>query len=297
MKLLKIKPDLPDYGELFMRNIGIVSKNEQEILKNATVVIAGVGGDGGLIAETLARAGIGHIKVADPGEFEACNINRQNGCYIDTLGANKAQEIGDIVKRINPFCKVDVYETGIHEKNICDFIEGASIVIDESEFTMHEIAVMLAREARKRHLPLITGLNIGFGAIVMAFMPDSLSFESYLGFSESQPIEEILSSDVPIHKWCPWLPSYIDIQVLRDVVDGKISVPGISPSVSLVSAAVSTEVLMYLLKRKPLITAPRYIWIDLYKRKMKIRKARKVAFYASLALMGLNSRKNKSSSM
>lgn len=279
---------LPSYNDLFCRNIGIVSQKEQEILEESTVAIAGVGGDGGLIAETLARSGIGHIKIADPGTFESSNINRQNGCFIDALGENKARVIESIIKRINPYCKVEIFDEGVNKYNANDFVNGSDIVIDESEFTVHEVAVILAREARKQQVPLITGLNIGFGSIVLAFTPESLAFEKYLGLPAKMTIEEISSIKVPISKWCPRLPCYINAQVLGDIEAGKMEVPGISPSVALTSAIVSTEALLFLLKRKRLVVAPRYIWIDLYNKGLKIRRANRASFWFSLLLMSFN---------
>jgi len=275
------------YEELFQRNIGIVSEKEQNTIKNSTIVIAGVGGDGGLIAETMARAGVGNIKVADPEVFEKSNVNRQNGCNTTTFGRNKADVIGEIVKKINPFCKVEVFNKGINQKNVSEFLSGADILIDESEFTKHEIAVMLAREARKNKIPLITGFNIGFGAFVFSFPPEGITFEKYLGLSSNMQISEIASQEVAIHKWCPWLPKYGDEKTLRDIEANKIPVPGISPSVSLVSAIVVTETLMFILGKKKLIPMPRYIWVDLEYRRTKVRRAGKISFFFSYMLMKL----------
>lgn len=275
------------YEELFQRNIGIVSEEEQDTIRNSTVAIAGVGGDGGLIAETIARAGVGRIKVADPEIFEDSNVNRQNGCDTTTFGRNKAEVIGEIVKKINPLCKVEVFNKGVNQENVSEFLAEADILIDESEFTKHEIAVMLAREARKNKIPLITGFNIGFGAFVFSFPPEGITFEEYLGISRDAQISEIASQEVAIHKWCPWLPKYGDEKTFRDIEANKISVPGISPSVSLVSAVVTTETLMFLLGRKKLIPMPRYIWIDLDYRRAKIRRAGKIPFFLSYILMKL----------
>lgn len=281
------------YEELFQRNIGIFTQEEQERIKNAKVAIAGVGGDGGLIAETLARAGIGKIKIADPATFEVSNINRQNGCCIDTLGKNKAEVIESVITRINPLCEVEVFNDGVHENNVSAFIDGSDIVIDESEFTDHRVAVMIAREARRQSIPLVTGLNVGFGALMFSFPPEGILFEKYLGLSENSSLEEIASTKVSINKWCPWLPSYVNLQVFREVEAGNIAVPGISPSVALVSSIVSTEILLFLVNRKQLVAAPKYIWVDPYWRKIKIRRSNKFAFLSSLFLMILKSSVNK----
>ena len=46
-------------------------------LKKSKVLVCGLGGVGGYVAEALARAGIGHIDVLDNDVFSASNLNRQ----------------------------------------------------------------------------------------------------------------------------------------------------------------------------------------------------------------------------
>lgn len=284
---------MPNYEEIFQRNIGVLSPRDQERLRNSTIAIAGAGGDGGLVAETLARAGIGCIRLADPENFEASNLNRQNGSSHSTINKNKAEVIRDIIIDINPECRVIVYNKGVNKENVSDFVAGADIVIDESEFTHHEIATMIAREARKNKIPLITGMNVGFGVLVFAFTEKSISFEKYFGLSETKTIDEIAMDEVLIHKWCPWLPSYIDIDVFNNIRDKNAPVPGVSSSVALVSATVTTEVILSLVGKKRLISIPKYLWIDLYHRKIKIRRANKILFYISALIMASKSKINK----
>lgn len=54
-----------DYDAAFSRNIGWVTEQEQERLKNCRVAIGGLGGVGGVHLLTLARLGIGKFSVAD----------------------------------------------------------------------------------------------------------------------------------------------------------------------------------------------------------------------------------------
>lgn len=120
----------------FTRNVGFVSAAEQEELARKKVAIAGVGGDGGLVAEVLARLGVGHFSLADPEVFEPENLNRQNGSSVATLGHNKAAVIGDLIRGINPTAVVDVYETGVNQENISGFLDQADVLVDETEFTL-----------------------------------------------------------------------------------------------------------------------------------------------------------------
>jgi tRNA A37 threonylcarbamoyladenosine dehydratase len=65
----------PAYFDIFQRNIGIVTTDEQLKLQNSTVLIAGIGGVGGPSALTLARLGIGRLIVADFDTYSVSNLN------------------------------------------------------------------------------------------------------------------------------------------------------------------------------------------------------------------------------
>ena len=59
------------------RTAALIGEDALEKLKNAKVLIAGIGGVGGYIAEALARAGVGTIGIVDSDRVAESNINRQ----------------------------------------------------------------------------------------------------------------------------------------------------------------------------------------------------------------------------
>ena len=60
-------------------------------LRQATVLVAGLGGVGGAAAESLARAGVGRLILLDHDTFAASNLNRQLLSTGDVLGRGKAE--------------------------------------------------------------------------------------------------------------------------------------------------------------------------------------------------------------
>lgn len=94
------------YEEFTTRNIGFVSADEQAKLRRAHVFVAGVGGMGGAAIMCLARAGIGHITLADIDVFEVSNLNRQMVANMNTIGEDKAAATIDAIKAINPECQI-----------------------------------------------------------------------------------------------------------------------------------------------------------------------------------------------
>ncbi len=75
------QPPFFSYDEAFSRNIGWVTRPEQQALRGRRVAIAGLGGVGGSHLLTLARLGIGHFTIADFDRFALANFNNRKGAW------------------------------------------------------------------------------------------------------------------------------------------------------------------------------------------------------------------------
>lgn len=253
----------------FTRNLGFMSSAEQEKLNNATVAIAGAGGDGGMLAVQLARMGVGELRLADPDPFEAENINRQACCTVDTVDMNKAVAVGNYIDRINPDIKVSTFTDGVTEANIDTFIEGADLVIDETEFTLHGLGVMIARAAREEGIPNLMAMNIGFGTTVTSFDPKGKTFESLLGLNEKAPLDEIAAQEVDLSRWLAYLPPYADMAMFKRVAAGEESAPSVAPGVAIAAGTAAVQAFLHLTKdvgnnRPDPVYAPRVRMLDAY---------------------------------
>lgn len=274
-------------NQRFERNLGFISEAEQDGLRGATISVAGAGGDGGMLAIQLARMGVESFRLADPDPFEIENINRQAVCTEKTIGVNKAKAVGEYITSINPDAEVIVYDEGITLDNTEEFVGGATLVVDETEFTMHALGVMLAREARKQKLPVMTALNIGFGAMVTTFKPDGKSLEKVLGFREDQPLDEIAEQPVGLDKWLPFLPNYVDLRAFQKVASGEKSAPSIAPGVALAAGVGSTQAFLNIVgeknhRVKP-VYAPKALVIDGMTAQSKEVKFGKASHYRHLS--------------
>lgn len=98
-------------------------------LKKAKVGIAGVGGLGSNIAVSLARIGIGTLKLVDFDVVEPSNLNRQQ-YFIEDLGKYKVDAMRDIIYKINPFIKVEIVKEFLNDKNIEGIFKDCDIVIE-----------------------------------------------------------------------------------------------------------------------------------------------------------------------
>lgn len=71
-------------------------------LKNANVLVVGLGGVGSFAAEFIARAGVGKMTIVDGDTVDITNINRQLPALHSTVGMHKVEVVGDRLMDINP---------------------------------------------------------------------------------------------------------------------------------------------------------------------------------------------------
>ena len=80
-------------------------------LRNAKVILFGLGGVGGYAAEALARAGIGHIDLVDDDTINLTNLNRQLLATHSTIGKYKVDVAAQRILDIEPTITVRCYKT------------------------------------------------------------------------------------------------------------------------------------------------------------------------------------------
>ena len=69
----------------------LIGSENLEILKNANVIIFGLGGVGGTAFEALVRAGIGNLSIVDFDNVDVTNLNRQIITTRDAIGLPKVE--------------------------------------------------------------------------------------------------------------------------------------------------------------------------------------------------------------
>ena len=138
----------------------MVGEDGLERLKNASVVVAGLGAVGSYAVEALARAGVGTLKLIDNDEINPSNINRQLFALHSTLGREKCAVAAERVKDINPDCIVHKSDSfflpGMEE----DFnFSSFSYIVDAIDTVSGKIALIEA--ANKYSVPIISSMGAG----------------------------------------------------------------------------------------------------------------------------------------
>ena len=115
------------FGGLF-RLYGVEA---METLKQAHVLIVGVGGVGSWVAEALARSGIGELTLVDWDDICLSNTNRQVHAMNGTAGRAKVDILEERIQLINPECTVHAIRDFYTDKNAEELIQpGLSYVVD-----------------------------------------------------------------------------------------------------------------------------------------------------------------------
>ena len=127
----------------------------QEKLRNAHVVIAGVGGLGSPNALYLAAAGIGHLTLIDRDVVSLSNLNRQILHYDQDIGREKVFSGADKLRLLNPTVQVTTVMKQIDEGNAADLIAGAQVVMDGMD--NFETRLILNRACVGLGIPFIHG--------------------------------------------------------------------------------------------------------------------------------------------
>ena len=84
----------------------LIGKDGVQTLRNAHVLIVGIGGVGGCVFEMLCRAGVGHITVADGDVFDETNLNRQLLSSVRLVGTPKTEAARLRAAEIAPDCVI-----------------------------------------------------------------------------------------------------------------------------------------------------------------------------------------------
>ena len=79
----------------FSRTELLIGEKGLKRLKQATVMVLGVGGVGSHCIEALARSGVGTLILVDNDTVSKTNINRQSIAYHSTVGAYKTKLMKD----------------------------------------------------------------------------------------------------------------------------------------------------------------------------------------------------------
>ncbi|NDP46883.1 MAG: ThiF family adenylyltransferase [Sulfuriferula multivorans] len=256
-----------NYDEAFSRNIGWLTRLEQEQLRHKRVAIAGLGGVGGVHLLTLCRLGIGQFHLADFDTFDTANFNRQAGATLSTLGQNKLDVMIRQARDINPELGISGFAKGVTSDNLDSFLDGVDLYVDGLDFFAFEMRQQVFAACAAKGIPAVTAAPLGMGAAVLNFLPGGMSFDDYFRLKDGSEAElplRFLMGLAPARLQMGYLvdPSMVDLKNRKG--------PSTIMACQLCAGIAATEVLKILLGRGQVRAAPKGYHFDAYRNKLSL---------------------------
>ncbi len=257
--------NLFDYNTAFSRNIGWLTKQEQQKLRNKRVAIGGMGGVGGSHLIVLTRLGIGAFNIADFDHFEVANFNRQYGAMLSTLDKPKVDSMDEFIRDINPELKNKVFSKGINEDNLDEFLEGVDIYVDSLDIFALNIRRKVFQRCYEKGIPAVTAAPMGMGTAMLVFLPGKMSFEDYFCLDGLNFEDQIISFVIgisPSMQQRHYLVNHSSVNFLNK------KVPSTAMGIEMAASVACSNVLKLLLNRGKVIHAPSGLHYDAYRNKL-----------------------------
>lgn len=132
-----------------------------DALAQKHVLVLGLGGVGGHVAEFLARCGVGRLTLVDGDRVALSNLNRQLPALRSTVGEYKAEVLAQRFADINPDGKFIAVPRFVKPENAADLLgsaafDGAADAIDD---VPAKVAFLI--ECRRRGIPVVSSMGAG----------------------------------------------------------------------------------------------------------------------------------------
>ena len=139
----------------------LLGKEKLTLLRNANVLVVGIGGVGAYAAEMIVRAGVGRMTIADADKVSESNINRQLVALHSTIGREKCDILAERLKDINPSLKLTTVNRFIKDSETDELLDSDKFdyVVDAIDTLSPKLA--LIKGAMDRGIPLVSSMGAG----------------------------------------------------------------------------------------------------------------------------------------
>lgn len=125
------------------------------------VLVLGLGGVGGYVAEFLARCGVGELTLVDGDRVSVSNLNRQLPALRSTLGRYKSEVLAERLADIDPAGRFTSVPRFVKPEDVPELLDTARF--DGAVDAVDDVAVKVAfiLECRNRGLSLVSSMGAG----------------------------------------------------------------------------------------------------------------------------------------
>ncbi len=139
----------------------LLGEEKLSMLQSANVLVVGVGGVGAYAAEMIARAGVGHMTIADADTVGESNINRQLVALHSTIGKPKTEILAQRLRDINPQLELRIVTEYIKDELTDELLDSNKFdyIVDAIDTLSPKVA--LIDGALKRNIRLVSSMGAG----------------------------------------------------------------------------------------------------------------------------------------
>ena len=156
----------------YVRQEIFIGKKNQDLTREKTVSIIGLGALGSVASELLTRAGIKELILIDRDYVELSNLQRQTIFDENDIGKSKAFVLKEKLNRINKEVKIQSYFDNLDNDNLK--LIKSDLILDctdnfETRFLINDYCV-------KNKIPFIYSSSIGDSGYVFNIIPGEICF-------------------------------------------------------------------------------------------------------------------------
>ena len=150
---------------------GGIGDEGQQRLQAARVLIVGCGALGSAHTETLARAGVGHLRIVDRDFVEPSNLQRQT-MFTEADAEQRLPKViaaANHLQQINSEVEIEPHIIDVNHSNIEQLIDGCDVVIDGTD--NFAIRYLINDACVKHETNWIYGAAVGSYGVTMTIRP------------------------------------------------------------------------------------------------------------------------------
>lgn len=142
-------------SNIFDRSIGLLGKENFDLIQDKVIVVFGLGGVGGTALEALARTGFKHFILIDFDKVDPSNLNRQILYTQKDIGRNKVEAAKERVLSIYPEADIQIFNSKAQDFNFNQKIDFIVDAIDDVNGKLYILG-----KAQEKDIPHIMSLGM-----------------------------------------------------------------------------------------------------------------------------------------
>lgn len=142
------------------RSLLLIGEEGISKLRQANILVIGLGGVGSYAAEALARAGVGRMTIVDGDVVQESNINRQLQALYSTVNQSKADLMSKRIVDINPQISLTVINQFLLPEDM------ASLITDDYDYVLDCIdsvtpKIHIIKTCKQKKIRFISSMGAG----------------------------------------------------------------------------------------------------------------------------------------